>query len=216
VRAAVVALLCAIGLGCAVDSADRSTVPIESLGSTPLADLPPYQQEALWKECSMFEPFGGGWTSCVRFHKTQLVSTDPLEGLPSFQSDALMRECSMYVAYGGGWTLCIQSHRSQLVSTDPLQGLTPEQRAAAMRECSMYVTYGGGWTLCAQAQRSQITGEDFPAAAPAPTYGCAENGSCYGDTSAATGAPKTVHVDGYTRKDGTYVREHYRSAPRSR
>lgn len=46
---------------------------------------------------------------------------------------------------------------------------------------------------------------------PAPKASCAENGSCYGDTSATTGKPKTTHVDGYTRKDGTYVRGHYRS-----
>lgn len=29
-------------------------------------------------------------------------------------------------------------------------------------------------------------------------------------------SPKTVHVRGYYRKDGTYVRPHYRSAPRRR
>ena len=43
---------------------------------------------------------------------------------------------------------------------------------------------------------------------------CAENGSCYGDISSYTGRPKTVHVGGYYRKDGTYVRGHYRSRPR--
>jgi hypothetical protein len=43
---------------------------------------------------------------------------------------------------------------------------------------------------------------------------CAENGSCSGDLSAYTGRPKTVHVRGYYRKDGTYVRSHYRSRPR--
>jgi len=43
---------------------------------------------------------------------------------------------------------------------------------------------------------------------------CAENGSCRGDISAYTGRPKTVHVRGYYRKDGTYVRSHYRSRPR--
>jgi len=52
-----------------------------------------------------------------------------------------------------------------------------------------------------------------------PTYkpafrSCAENGSCYGDISTATGRAKTVSVGGYFRKDGTYVRGHYRSAPR--
>ncbi len=44
--------------------------------------------------------------------------------------------------------------------------------------------------------------------------GCAENGSCYGNISVHTGRPKTVHVDGYYRRDGTYVRGHYRSSPR--
>lgn len=54
------------------------------------------------------------------------------------------------------------------------------------------------------------------AAAPPPVsaYGCAENGSCYGDLSQDTGRPRTVHVDGYFRSDGAYVRGHYRSAPR--
>ena len=40
---------------------------------------------------------------------------------------------------------------------------------------------------------------------------CAENGSCYGDISKNTGRQKTVPVRGYYRKDGTYVRGHYRS-----
>lgn len=46
-----------------------------------------------------------------------------------------------------------------------------------------------------------------------PTYyaPCAENGSCYGDLSTYNGLPKTVHVEGYYRSDGTYVRGHYRS-----
>jgi hypothetical protein len=50
--------------------------------------------------------------------------------------------------------------------------------------------------------------------AATPTYGCAENGSCYGDISTTTGRPKTVHVQGYHRSDGTYVRGYYRSPPR--
>lgn len=44
-----------------------------------------------------------------------------------------------------------------------------------------------------------------------PSIGCAENGSCYGDISSSTWKPKTVHVPGYFRRDGTYVRGHYRS-----
>jgi hypothetical protein len=42
----------------------------------------------------------------------------------------------------------------------------------------------------------------------------AENGSYYGEISDLTGRPKTVHVRGYYRKDGTYVQGHYRSRPR--
>ena len=45
--------------------------------------------------------------------------------------------------------------------------------------------------------------------------GVAENGSYYGELN-QYGVPKTVHVGGYYRKDGTYVRGHYRSAPRRR
>ena len=43
--------------------------------------------------------------------------------------------------------------------------------------------------------------------------GVAENGSYYGEISEATGRRKTVHVNGYTRQNGTYVRGHYRSPP---
>jgi micrococcal nuclease len=42
----------------------------------------------------------------------------------------------------------------------------------------------------------------------------AENGSYYGEISERTGRPKTVQVQGYTRRDGTYVRGHFRSSPR--
>jgi hypothetical protein len=43
------------------------------------------------------------------------------------------------------------------------------------------------------------------------SFGCAENGSCYGDISDVNGMSKTIKVDGYHRSDGTYVRGHYRS-----
>ena len=44
--------------------------------------------------------------------------------------------------------------------------------------------------------------------------GVAENGSYYGEGN-VNGVPKTVYVNGYTRKDGTYVRGYYRSPPNS-
>jgi hypothetical protein len=49
---------------------------------------------------------------------------------------------------------------------------------------------------------------------PPSGLGCAENGSCYGDVSNITGMPKTQAINGYYRKDGTYVRGHYRSSGR--
>lgn len=58
-----------------------------------------------------------------------------------------------------------------------------------------------------------------PSTAPYPATvatRCAENGSCYGDISPRTGRPRTVPVRGYYRRDGTYVRGHYRSPPRRR
>lgn len=55
------------------------------------------------------------------------------------------------------------------------------------------------------------TNSSAPTTVPSSRYSCAENGSCYGDISATTGRAKTVPVQGYYRRDGTYVRGHYRS-----
>lgn len=44
----------------------------------------------------------------------------------------------------------------------------------------------------------------------------AENGSYKGEISKETGRPKDVAVKGYYRKDGTYVKGHYRSSPKSK
>ena len=77
---------------------------------------------------------------------------------------------------------------------------------------------------CLQKQLGAMSGSRSPdlsvsnatTTASSPTTSgtglCAENGSCYGDLS-ANGVPKTVHVNEYYRKDGTYLRGHYRSAP---
>jgi len=63
---------------------------------------------------------------------------------------------------------------------------------------------------------SNESSSDNPSPTPAPPYGsgCAENGSCFGDVSNINGMPKTNHVSGYFRRDGTYVRGHYRSSGR--
>jgi hypothetical protein len=78
-------------------------------------------------------------------------------------------------------------------------------------------------TIAAQAQTTTLPASAAPKAeavyqnSPAPqTYNVAhvaENGSYYGQPN-QHGVPKTVAVKGYYRRDGTYVRGHYRSAPR--
>ena len=93
--------------------------------------------------------------------------------------------------------------------------------------CRTGVTYRCDSSLLTDAQRDAVTATRQPRAgslavpstsavreaAKVSAPGCAENGSCYGDISEATGRPKMVHVNGYYRRDGTYVRGHYRSRP---
>jgi hypothetical protein len=57
-----------------------------------------------------------------------------------------------------------------------------------------------------------VKSQDSLPSAQISGVGCAENGSCYGDISNVNGMPKTTHVNGYFRNDGTYVRGHYRSS----
>lgn len=75
---------------------------------------------------------------------------------------------------------------------------------------------GSTSTSAAFAKPDQSSGIPTPTPTPAPSVGtgCAENGSCFGDISNINGMPKTNHVNGYFRKDGTYVRGHYRSSGR--
>lgn len=42
---------------------------------------------------------------------------------------------------------------------------------------------------------------------------CAVLGAISAEARPYRSSPSDVHVDGYTRSDGTYVNEHYRSAP---
>lgn len=49
--------------------------------------------------------------------------------------------------------------------------------------------------------------------APAPATAC-EGYGCYGEPSATTGRARTERVEGYTRRDGTYVAPYYRSPSR--
>jgi hypothetical protein len=95
--------------------------------------------------------------------------------------------------------------------------LTARQRAHAEQATSRLLS--AAWLTEGLCNRRWLTGSQVASvSAPSvavPTVGaCAENGTCYGDISEVTGRPKTVQVAGYYRKNGTYVRGHYRSAPR--
>ena len=88
--------------------------------------------------------------------------------------------------------------------------------------CSNGLIFGCNEKLLTEQQTQSLRARALnnakkPNQIPTSTSGlaCAENGSCYGDISALTGKPKTVSVRGYYRRDGTYVRGHYRSKPRN-
>src|SRR5690242_16434061 len=77
-----------------------------------------------------------------------------------------------------------------------------------------------GWSTC---DHSNLTADEATRVAKVvPAFGSSvsssvvpgttENGSYYGEPN-KNGVPKTVYVHGYFRRDGTYVRSHYRSAP---
>jgi hypothetical protein len=110
-------------------------------------------------------------------------------------------------------------HGYGLVTCDPLQ-LTPRERLALSRPSptpprSSPASAGlAGGTGPRDADPAQRSAPSYRQPETASTFlpGCAENGSCYGDPNVA-GFPKTVFVNGYYRKDGTYVRSHYRSRP---
>ena len=100
-------------------------------------------------------------------------------------------------------------------------GLTDAQRNEVRQaelqrnyvNCLSGISFGCNRNRLTDAQRAVVTATSDSAARALKTR-CAENGSCYGDISAATGRPKTVYVEGYYRSDGTYVKGHYRSRPR--
>jgi hypothetical protein len=83
--------------------------------------------------------------------------------------------------------------------------------------CSHGYTSCDSSLLTSQQQvqvRQSATSPSRSSASGVNGAGGAENGSYYGEPN-ANGVPKTVHVNGYYRSNGTYVRGHYRSAPGS-
>jgi hypothetical protein len=106
-----------------------------------------------------------------------------------------MATCALLAEYGANLRLCTSSYSYGC----KLEQLTPEDRARVESK-----------EAAAKPSIPEIPSVVPPVAVPGG--GCAENGSCYGDISAPTGNPKTTHVNSYYRRDGTYVRSHYRSS----
>ncbi len=103
-----------------------------------------------------------------------------------------------------GWVAC-------MAAGAVYQATKPEEP----KRTGLEFTYQAADALSASSARLPPSTDFQPQAVyAAPVTSCAENGSCYGDYSYDTGRPKTVHVEGYYRSDGSYVRGHYRSAPR--
>jgi len=137
------------------------------------------------------------------------------QGAPTASAAPAKSDVAVYIA-------SLQATAQQLqVQLDRLQGAIDQLKNSQL---------ASNTTATPQLQNASFVPAKVPAFVPAPptvapasvapttitaralpTVGCAENGSCYGDVSAATGRPKTVPVSGYYRKDGTYVRGHYRS-----
>jgi len=98
------------------------------------------------------------------------------------------------------------------------RSLLTDQQARAAQSAALERNYNNCYAGYVNCDRSLLTDSQKQTIASKyanpqdpPTRTCAENGSCYGDISTITGRPKTTHVQGYFRKDGTYVRGHYRS-----
>ncbi len=79
-----------------------------------------------------------------------------------------------------------------------------------------YSAYLTSWRKLAKLTKKQLTALTFENDA-GYSYNRVSNSTYSGGTSSkksSTSSGGTVHVKGYTRKDGTYVRPHTRSAPR--
>lgn len=91
-------------------------------------------------------------------------------------------------------------------------GCQPEQHHTA----DEYILHSSAFEMYSPTVEQKRELHDYRAksVSPNPQRICAENGSCYGDISKFTHRPKRIRVKGYYRKNGTYVRGHYRSSPR--
>lgn len=96
-------------------------------------------------------------------------------------------------------------------------GCAPVEPQVPFDEKQRHLTAAGGLGVHGANVDTRAASPVTPGlAGAAAKSACAENGSCYGDLSMRTGLPKTVHVNGHYRANGTYVQGHYRSNSRGR
>lgn len=107
----------------------------------------------------------------------------------------------------------VTNESSTISSSDPYPGNSPPPAPASAASTT---SYPGTSPNVPSTDYSNTTSTTSSTTTPAYKPRVAENGSYYGEISEKTGRPKTVYVRGYYRKDGTYVRSHYRSKPRKR
>jgi hypothetical protein len=119
------------------------------------------------------------------------------------------RERNFRYCRDGYTSLCDQ----RLLTTAEKTIVDQEVRTRNIRYCAEGYDWSCDETILTPQQLQEVRSRRA-ARTEAAIVACAENGSCYGDISDETGRPKTVYVRGYTRRDGTYVRGHYRSPAR--
>src|SRR5690242_12907333 len=128
-----------------------------------------------------------------------------VSGLSEDDRNNIQIACALQRSNGPvAYNRCVQRQLADLRSSEP-SGHAEVGIAAPVEQQSV---------PAASSLAPAVPGSAYPAGTavqPNLTPACAENGSCYGDISTITGLPKTVHVDGYFRSDGKYVRGYYRS-----
>lgn len=137
-----------------------------------------------------------------------ILSTAELQTVRNSDYQRNFESCLAGLTYSCNQALLSEQEKHTVARSDYARNL---------QNCELGLTYSCKEDLLSAEDVKRVAVTRLERTVPAPTppsYGCAENGSCYGDISSSTGRPKTVSVSGYHRKDGTYVRGHYRSRPR--
>lgn len=160
-------------------------------------------------------------------------SVSVAESTPSNAGAATIDTSTADVRFVGSAPLLVLE--APTVGAAVLKTISPDQAVLVMADANGWSLISLGQDKFGWAQTSSLrdalrapptvlaTAEPAPATSsssyqrptPAPpvigTPACSESGSCYGDISSITGLPKTTFVNGYYRKNGTYVRSYYRS-----